>query len=240
MQAALAGHGVALARVPLVFEALQRGELVEPFGEAGRIDEPVLVLDAGRAGQPLPPRGGAVHRLGRGGGQSDARSGRRQAAGVLTTRSKWPAGDERGLANAALAASEDRLENAALGDDERERDVVRPGREGGDVELGEGPGDADRHDVRVRGEPAVVVAAAEAEAVAGAGEADAGHDDDVGNDRRAVARPDAALVDPRRRAAVPAPEFHRAWRAPCIWQGARGFVERRVGSERGRCVKFRA
>ena len=37
VQAALAGHGVALARVPLVFEALQRGELVEPFGEAGRI-----------------------------------------------------------------------------------------------------------------------------------------------------------------------------------------------------------
>jgi len=40
VQAALAGHGVALARVPLVFEALQRGELVEPFGEAGRITSP--------------------------------------------------------------------------------------------------------------------------------------------------------------------------------------------------------
>jgi LysR family glycine cleavage system transcriptional activator len=40
VQAALAGHGVALARVPLVFEALQRGELVEPFGEAGRIVSP--------------------------------------------------------------------------------------------------------------------------------------------------------------------------------------------------------
>ncbi len=40
VQAALAGHGVALARVPLVFEALQRGELVEPFGEAGRIKSP--------------------------------------------------------------------------------------------------------------------------------------------------------------------------------------------------------
>ena len=61
VQAALAGHGVALARVPLVFEALQRGELVEPFGEAGRIDEPVLVLDAGRAGQPRAARGDAVH-----------------------------------------------------------------------------------------------------------------------------------------------------------------------------------
>jgi LysR family transcriptional regulator, glycine cleavage system transcriptional activator len=40
VQAALAGHGVALARLPLVFEALQRGELVEPFGVAGRIVSP--------------------------------------------------------------------------------------------------------------------------------------------------------------------------------------------------------
>ena len=48
VQAALAGHGVALARVPLVFEALQRGELVEPFGAAGPDRQPVLVLDAGR------------------------------------------------------------------------------------------------------------------------------------------------------------------------------------------------
>lgn len=42
VQAALAGHGVALARIALVFEALQRGELVEPFGTAGRIDSPYL------------------------------------------------------------------------------------------------------------------------------------------------------------------------------------------------------
>jgi LysR family glycine cleavage system transcriptional activator len=40
VQAALAGHGVALARVALVFEALARGELVEPFGPAGRTDSP--------------------------------------------------------------------------------------------------------------------------------------------------------------------------------------------------------
>lgn len=40
VQAALAGHGVALARVALVFEALQRGELVEPFGISGRLDSP--------------------------------------------------------------------------------------------------------------------------------------------------------------------------------------------------------
>lgn len=42
VQAALAGHGVALARVALVFEALQRGELVEPFGPEGRMHSPYL------------------------------------------------------------------------------------------------------------------------------------------------------------------------------------------------------
>ena len=42
VQAALAGHGVALARVALVFEALQRGELVEPFGLGGRIASPYM------------------------------------------------------------------------------------------------------------------------------------------------------------------------------------------------------
>lgn len=40
VQAALAGHGVALARVPLVIESLQRGDLVEPFGAAGRVKSP--------------------------------------------------------------------------------------------------------------------------------------------------------------------------------------------------------
>jgi LysR family glycine cleavage system transcriptional activator len=40
VQAALAGHGIALARVPLVFEALQRGELVEPFDVSRRIVSP--------------------------------------------------------------------------------------------------------------------------------------------------------------------------------------------------------
>ena len=40
VQAALAGHGVALARVALVFEALARGELVEPFGPSGRTTSP--------------------------------------------------------------------------------------------------------------------------------------------------------------------------------------------------------
>jgi LysR family transcriptional regulator, glycine cleavage system transcriptional activator len=53
VQAALAGHGVALARVALVFEALQRGELVEPFGPEGRMDSPyaywLVVAKAGKS-----------------------------------------------------------------------------------------------------------------------------------------------------------------------------------------------
>ena len=53
VQAALAGQGVALARLALVFEALQRGELVEPFGPARRIASPysywLIVAPASRA-----------------------------------------------------------------------------------------------------------------------------------------------------------------------------------------------
>ncbi len=53
VQAALAGQGVALARVALVAEALERGELVEPFGAAGRITSPycywLIVSPASRA-----------------------------------------------------------------------------------------------------------------------------------------------------------------------------------------------
>jgi LysR family glycine cleavage system transcriptional activator len=40
IQAALAGQGVALARLALVREVLDRGELVEPFGTAGRVASP--------------------------------------------------------------------------------------------------------------------------------------------------------------------------------------------------------
>jgi LysR family transcriptional regulator, glycine cleavage system transcriptional activator len=55
VQAALAGHGVALARVALVFEALQRGELIEPFGDAGRISSPYLYwLIVSPVGQARP------------------------------------------------------------------------------------------------------------------------------------------------------------------------------------------
>lgn len=37
VQGALAGQGIALARLPMVHELLERGELVEPFGAAGRM-----------------------------------------------------------------------------------------------------------------------------------------------------------------------------------------------------------
>jgi LysR family glycine cleavage system transcriptional activator len=40
IQAALAGQGVALARIALVSESLQRGELVEPFGPECRVHSP--------------------------------------------------------------------------------------------------------------------------------------------------------------------------------------------------------
>jgi LysR family glycine cleavage system transcriptional activator len=40
IQAALAGQGVALARLALVGEALARGDLVEPFGATGRVSSP--------------------------------------------------------------------------------------------------------------------------------------------------------------------------------------------------------
>ncbi|HET7793902.1 MAG TPA: LysR family transcriptional regulator [Rhizobacter sp.] len=40
VQAALAGQGLALARLPLVAEQLERGDLIEPFGPGGRIVTP--------------------------------------------------------------------------------------------------------------------------------------------------------------------------------------------------------
>ena len=40
IQAAVAGQGVALARLALAHESLERGELVEPFGAAGRTTSP--------------------------------------------------------------------------------------------------------------------------------------------------------------------------------------------------------
>jgi LysR family glycine cleavage system transcriptional activator len=40
VQTALAGQGVALARLPLIHDALQRGDLIEPFGREGRLASP--------------------------------------------------------------------------------------------------------------------------------------------------------------------------------------------------------
>ena len=52
VQAALAGQGVALARIALVLQAMERGDLVEPFGPSGRIRSPfsywLIVSDASR------------------------------------------------------------------------------------------------------------------------------------------------------------------------------------------------
>jgi len=55
VQAALTGQGVALARLPLVHEHLQRGELVEPFGKAGRMGSPFsywMMMAASAARRP--------------------------------------------------------------------------------------------------------------------------------------------------------------------------------------------
>ncbi len=55
IQAALAGQGVALARLALVGESLARGELVEPFGAARRVTSPFsywLIRWSGRRQRP--------------------------------------------------------------------------------------------------------------------------------------------------------------------------------------------
>jgi len=55
VQAALTGQGVALARLPLVHEHLQRGELVEPFGKSGRLGCPFsywMILGPNAARRP--------------------------------------------------------------------------------------------------------------------------------------------------------------------------------------------
>lgn len=55
VQAALTGQAVALGRLALVAESLARGELIEPFGAAGRIESRnVYWLVPSRAGQSRP------------------------------------------------------------------------------------------------------------------------------------------------------------------------------------------
>jgi LysR family glycine cleavage system transcriptional activator len=55
VQAALAGQGVALGRIALIGESLSRGELIEPFGAAGRMRSPFaywLIIAPARRDQP--------------------------------------------------------------------------------------------------------------------------------------------------------------------------------------------
>ena len=56
VQAALSGQGVVLARLPLVTESIARGELVEPFGAAGRLASPyaywLIELQNGQVRRP--------------------------------------------------------------------------------------------------------------------------------------------------------------------------------------------
>ncbi|MDP1692590.1 MAG: LysR family transcriptional regulator [Burkholderiaceae bacterium] len=56
VQAALSGQGVALARLPLVLETLERGELVEPFGASHRVVSPYAYwMIEGQRGLALRP-----------------------------------------------------------------------------------------------------------------------------------------------------------------------------------------
>jgi LysR family glycine cleavage system transcriptional activator len=55
VQTALAGQGVALARLPLIHDALERGDLIEPFGREGRLASPWAYWQIGLAGaRPRP------------------------------------------------------------------------------------------------------------------------------------------------------------------------------------------
>lgn len=56
VQAALAGQGLGLARLAMTHEALARGDLVEPFGAAGRLAMPWTYWLVPLAGAGEPPR----------------------------------------------------------------------------------------------------------------------------------------------------------------------------------------
>ena len=55
VQSALAGQGIALARLALVHDLLQRGELVEPFGRRGRVPSPAAYWLVPTLGARLRP-----------------------------------------------------------------------------------------------------------------------------------------------------------------------------------------
>jgi LysR family glycine cleavage system transcriptional activator len=92
VQAALAGQGVALARVALVAESLARGELVEPLGAEGRLRSPFtywLLRWPGREDRPgvmaveawlLEQASATRAALGESGADADADAGDRSQA----------------------------------------------------------------------------------------------------------------------------------------------------------------
>jgi LysR family transcriptional regulator, glycine cleavage system transcriptional activator len=55
IQAAIGAQGIALARIPLVHDLLARGELIEPFGPAGRVASPFAYWVAAWPGARLTP-----------------------------------------------------------------------------------------------------------------------------------------------------------------------------------------
>ena len=55
VQTALAGQGVALARMPMVHDALERGDLIEPFGLGGRLTSPYVYWQVPVAGARARP-----------------------------------------------------------------------------------------------------------------------------------------------------------------------------------------
>ncbi len=55
VQGALAGQGVALARMALVHDQIARGELVEPFGPAARLPAPAAYWLIALPGARLRP-----------------------------------------------------------------------------------------------------------------------------------------------------------------------------------------
>jgi LysR family glycine cleavage system transcriptional activator len=101
IQAALAGQGVALARVALVHETLARGELVEPFGAAGAGALAVRLLARALAGPaPSGPNCGL---------RGLAAASRRPRPGVRSTAGQTRGGNGR---PAALNSDASRFDHA--------------------------------------------------------------------------------------------------------------------------------
>ena len=195
VQAALAGHGVALARVA----AGVRGAGARRTGRAVRPRrphrQPVRLLAARAAAEPHPARGAASSPTGsshRPRSRAARSASKRSMPGPARPTDAQSAMTPRSVTTIASGRSCGSGTNCASGD------------------LGQRPRDADGRRVRVRGEPAVEEATAVAEPKARSCEAHTGHEHDVGHQRRAVAGGNSALVDERRRLAIPAPVVHLA------------------------------